>query len=90
MTYSAVTKRRLRDGAKGMSVGVMDLQESSVEDLQRKYSSLSDSIVALQSLDDLGSPEANQEAWDDMIELSKRCKAVEEELERRGVEPKWT
>ncbi len=35
------------------------------------YDELIDGVIALQSLDDLGSPEANQAAWDGMIALQQ-------------------
>ena len=87
--HSAVTKRRLKEGERGESVQFKDLKALSLEVLQKNYSTLCDSIVALQSLDDLGSPEENRRAWDQMIKLKGRGDIIQKEIESRGAEAKW-
>jgi hypothetical protein len=47
---------------------------------------LTDAIAAMQSLDDLGSPEANQKAWDDMLELQKRHEKLRKEIDELEAE----
>lgn len=69
-------KRRLADGdrAKGLA------KPKTTKEIQQQLEILSDGIRALQSLDDLGSPEANQRAWDDMLELQRRSDALKATL----------
>ena len=73
-----VDQRRLADGAEALRQSRRDPQ--TIEQAREIYESLSDGIRALQSMDDLGSPEANEAAWDDMLYLEK---------ERRTLEAKW-
>ena len=80
MNHSLVTKRRLRDGAEAMNLEVRtDVGLDQLIDLRNQ---LHDGIAALQSLDDLGSEEANQRAWDDMLELQKRYAKVEKQIKK--------
>jgi hypothetical protein len=79
-----IDQRRLRDGAAGLALPTDDLGTLSVTALKQRYSQLHDAGVAMQSLDDLGTVEANQRAWDDMTELFRRFDAVKAELKRRG------
>lgn len=81
---SKVDQRRLRDGAAGMALPIDDLKKLSVVELRQRRTELYDAAVAMQSLDDLGSPEANQRAWDEMVELDRRLSLVKAELKRRG------
>ena len=69
-------KRRLADGdrAKGLA------KPKTAKEIQQQLEFLSDGIRALPSLDDLGSPEANQRAWDDMLELQRRSDALKAAL----------
>jgi hypothetical protein len=71
---SAVDKRRLNDGARALGRGKG--LPSKLSELQDLKTELHDGIAALQSLDDLGSEEANKRAWDDMLELQKRYDRV--------------
>jgi len=79
---SKVDQRRLRDGARGLALST-DLKSLSVEELQALYNELYDAACAMQSLDDLGSPEANDRAWKEMQELDRRRCLVGNELEAR-------
>lgn len=63
---TAVTQRRLREGAKALSSGPPSIEE------------LGDAVAAMQSLDDLGSPEANQRAMEVLDELMRRYDARRE------------
>lgn len=58
------TERRLRMGREATAS-----REATLEQL-------SDAILAMQSLDDLGSPEANQAAWKEMCALQERYEAL--------------
>lgn len=59
------------------------LPSLSIDVLEDARSMLFDGILALQSLDDLG-PRENDIQWKRMLELEKRLKIVDEELERLG------
>ena len=83
------TKRKLKDGANGMRIPTDNLSSVLLDTLQARYSSLCDSAVAMQSLDDLGSPEENQQAWEDMKELERRINLIKVEIEARGKIPRW-
>ncbi len=69
-------RRRLADGARAMAL----TPPKTAEEIRRQLDVLHDSICALQSLDDLGSAEANQRAWDDMITLQQRYAALKATL----------
>lgn len=75
---STVDRRRLRDGAEALTRD-QDAPKT-VEEMEAQLQALWDGAVALQSLDDLGSPEANEKAWNDMMELQRRAQALEEKL----------
>ena len=77
---SAVDKRRLKDGQEALELGT-DLPTDLVE-LGVLRAELSTGICALQSLDDLGSEEANQRAWNDMLELQKRYQRVVKKIKK--------
>jgi Skp family chaperone for outer membrane proteins len=83
---SKIDARRLRDGAAASSLLVDNLKELSLERLKTLKDTLFDGVLAMQSLDDLGSKEANKEAWDRMIELQERYNAVEAEYKKRKAE----
>jgi hypothetical protein len=82
---SKVDQRRLRDGAKAGAANA-DYKSMSDAELREAKDNLHDGIAALQSLDDLGSPEANNAAWQDMLALSKKHDLVKKEMRRRGIE----
>lgn len=79
MKHSAVTKRRLRDGAEALELKTDPLPET-LEELLELRDRLHDGIAALQSLDDLGSEFANQDAWDNMLALQHRHDLVKEKI----------
>jgi hypothetical protein len=69
---SKIDERRLRDGAEAMALPA----PRTLDEARNYVSVLHDGMVALQSLDDLGSEDANRRAWDDMLELERRSEAV--------------
>ena len=76
MRPTAIDERRLRDGAAAFALPVPSSRESVLAQIE----SLGDAIRALQSLDDLGSPEANKRADDEMLLLQKRRDALRQQL----------
>ena len=61
----------------------MDIEvrkDANRKEIEQALEEVYDGIRALQSTDDLGSEEANQRAWDDMVELGERAKALEKRL----------
>lgn len=66
-------ERRLRDGA---TAAALPADPQTAEEIRSQLVTLHDGICALQSTDDLGSPEANQRTWDDMLALQERHKAL--------------
>jgi hypothetical protein len=69
-------KRRLADGAHAAGLAA----PKTAKEIQQQLSILEDGILAMQSLDDLGSAEDNQRAWDDMLALQQRYKALKKVL----------
>jgi len=55
-------------------------EPATPEEIRSQLEILSDGIRALQSLDDLGSPEANQRAWDQMVALQAKHARLEEKV----------
>lgn len=88
MGHSPVTKRRLRDADAGNLVTAEGLEDCSLKELQARYSALCDSIVAAQSLDDLG-PEMNKIMWDGMMAQQKEKDKIAAEIKKRGAKPNW-
>ncbi len=80
---TAVDRRRLGDAARGLALPTSDVEVMPLAELDRLHESLLDAARAAQSLDDLGSPEANEVAWWDACELSRRADAVGAVLGRR-------
>lgn len=80
---TARDERRLRDGASALREPT-NYEAMSIKELRALRERLGDGARALQSMDDLGSPEANQRAWADMQELMKRLAAVEATIASRG------
>jgi len=62
---SSIDQRRLNGGARAMALE----EPRTLREIEEQISAIYAGAVALQSMDDLGSPEANQRAWDDMLEL---------------------
>lgn len=75
---SARDRRRLNDGDEALGLGTN--LPTNLRDLETVRGELHDGIVALQSLDDLGSDEDNQRAWNDMLELQKRYDRVDKRI----------
>lgn len=70
-----VTRRRLADGERALvlAAGVGKFAETATRvEIEQQLEVIDDGIRALQSLDDLGSEEANRRAWADMLELQER------------------
>ena len=80
---SPVTKRRLNDGNKAIAVSADSLSSLSLVQLQRLREIVFDGALAMQSLDDLGSKEANIAAWDDCKALDAKLKRIDDEIARR-------
>ena len=59
----------------------------SMQDAQRQLEDLHDAIAAGQSLDDLGSPEANDAAWNRIVALLDRYKRLEAWIVASGGSP---
>ena len=77
---SARDRRRLNDGDEALGLGTK--LPTKLRDLETLRDELHDGIVALQSLDDLGSDEDNQRAWNDMLELQKRYDLVSVKIKK--------
>ncbi len=73
---SQVDRRRLRDGAEALTLP----EPQTLKEMERTLQALWDGAVALQSTDDMGSPEANQQVWNDMLELQKRAQTLEKKI----------
>ena len=71
-------QRRLNDGARAMALS----EPKNLKEMEEQLRVIYDGALALQSMDDLGSPEANQRAWDDMIELQRRGDALRKKIEQ--------
>ena len=65
MMPSKIDQRRLNDGAIASSLS----EPTTIQEIEEQIETISDGIRALQSLDDLGSAEANKAAWNQMLEL---------------------
>lgn len=61
-------KRRLEMGQKAMNLS----HPQTLTDAKIQLMDLADGIRALQSMDDLGSSEANNAAWNNMLQLQNR------------------
>jgi len=79
-TPSAVDQRRLRDGARALELS--SCAPSSRDEIRRQMADISDGIVALQSLDNLG-PEANARAERDQQELWTRFLVLKKKLKKK-------
>jgi len=77
--YSPVTKRRLADGEQAGALA----EPATDAEIEAQLNILHDGIAALQSLDDLGSNEANQRAWNDMLALQKKYARLRQKLADR-------
>lgn len=75
---SQVDRRRLKDGAEAMALS----EPQTLEEMERTLQALWQGAVALQSTDDMGSPEANEAVWNDMLELQRRAQALEKKIKQ--------
>ena len=72
-----VDQRLLNDGARAMAL----TEPKTLKEMEEQLRIIYDGALALQSMDNLGSPEANQQAWDDMLELQRRAEALSKKIE---------
>jgi hypothetical protein len=77
---TTIDERRLRDGAAAKKLS----EPVSEAEIRQQLQQLHRAICAMQSLDDLGSDEANQRAWDDMMELEGKYKRLSEKLAEKN------
>ena len=55
-------------------------EPQTIEETESQLATLIAGATALQSMDDLGSPKANEEAMDDIDELDRRAKILKEKI----------
>ena len=79
MTYRRTDKDRLRDGARALDT-LSEPEPDTLEDLKERLRVVMDGALALQSTDDLGSAEANEAAWNDMLRLQKAGDEIREKI----------
>ena len=75
---SQIDRRRLRDGAEAFALS----EPQTLEEMEKTLQALWQGAVALQSTDDMGSPEANESVWNDMLELQRRAEALEKKIKQ--------
>ena len=80
---TAIDRRRLRDGEKASAVPPNDLAKLTLSQLQSLRETVFDGALAMQSRDDLGSPEANDAAWEECIALDKKLTIIDKEIKKR-------
>ena len=73
---NSLTQRRVNDGAEALGLST----PMSKDEIKRQIEILSDAARAMQSLDDLGSPEANEIADRDLQEIQRRRDILERRL----------
>jgi hypothetical protein len=78
-----VDRRRLRDGAEALALP----EPRTLDEMKAQLQALMDGAVALQSTDDMGSPEANERVWKDMMELQRRHEALKRRIEKLEARP---
>lgn len=83
---SDIDLRRLRDGTAALALS-METAKMSPEQLLELRRKLFDGAVALQSMDSLGSEEANDAAMKHIEELDRRIRVVDAELASRSTKP---
>jgi hypothetical protein len=71
-----VTKRRLADGARAKALS----EPTTKAEIEAQLETIYDGMLALQSLDDLGSDEANNQAFRDLDELQARYDRLKAKL----------
>ena len=75
---SRIDRRRLRDGAEALALS----EPKTLEEMEAQLQALWAGAVALQSTDDQGSPEANEQVFNHMLELQQRAQALEKKIEQ--------
>ena len=70
-------RRRLKDGAEAMALP----EPQTLEEMERALQGLWQGAVALQSTDDMGSSEANEQVGNDMLELQRRAQALQKKID---------
>lgn len=75
---SQVDRRRLRDGAEALALP----EPKNLKEMEAQLQALWGGAVALQSTDDMGSPEANEAVWNDMLELQRRAEALQKKIDQ--------
>ncbi len=80
---TAADRRRLGDGERALQEDVSNLPGLTLPELKALKEKLFDGAVALQSMDSLGSVEANNRAWDIMTALEERFEKVKDEIKLR-------
>lgn len=75
---SQVDRRRLKDGAEALALP----EPQTIEEMEETLQALWDGAVALQSTDDMGSPEANERVWNDMLELQRKAQILEKKIQQ--------
>jgi len=78
MFTGKVDQRRLNDGAAAMALG----KANTEAEIKSQIEQLHDAIAAMQSLDDLGSPEANDAAMKDHDALLNKLESLERKLKK--------
>lgn len=79
---SPVDRRRLKDGA--LALAASQTWPATDDELTALIDQLRDAAAAMQSLDDLGSPELNQKAQRDLDEIMRRHGAAQDRLRPPG------
>ncbi len=73
---TVIDQRRLQDGANAKCHD----ESKTAKEIRAQLDVLSDGITALQCLDDLGSQEANEQAWNDMLALQRKEGILKKQL----------
>ena len=71
---------RLRDGNKAIQT-LSDPEPESLDDLEARLKVVVAGGLALSSLDDLGSDEANKQAWNDMLILLQEADYLRKKID---------
>ncbi len=79
---TTLDRRRLADGSRALAEA--EHTPETAEEIRAQLEVVGDGIAALQSLDDLGSDEANASAARDHDELWVRYRALKKSLEEMG------
>ena len=80
-------KDRLRDGERAIQV-ISGPEPTTLDGLVAQLDIVMTGAIALQSTDDLGSPEANDAAWKNMLHLQERADDLRKKIARLAKKPK--